>query len=49
LNALITVRSMDQQAVALMGERARKHISRDHSVSSVADKVSALYGEMLDR
>jgi hypothetical protein len=31
----------------LMGERSRRHISRDHSVSMIADKLSALYEEML--
>jgi len=47
LSALIAVRSMDQEAVALMGERARKHISLDHSVSNIADRLSALYEEVL--
>jgi glycosyltransferase involved in cell wall biosynthesis len=47
LNALMAVRSMDQEAVALMGERARKHISREHSVSNIADRLSALYEKIL--
>jgi glycosyltransferase involved in cell wall biosynthesis len=49
LNAMIAVRTMDQEAVALMGERARKHISSDHSLSNITDKLLALYEEMLDR
>jgi glycosyltransferase involved in cell wall biosynthesis len=47
LNALIAVRSMSQESAALMGERARKHISSDYSVSNIADKVLALYEEIL--
>jgi glycosyltransferase involved in cell wall biosynthesis len=47
LKALMTVRSMDQQSVTLMGERAREHIRGDHSVSNITDRLSALYQEML--
>jgi glycosyltransferase involved in cell wall biosynthesis len=47
LDALKTVRSMDRESVVLMGERSRRQISRDHSVSMIADKLSALYEELL--
>jgi len=49
LDALTSVRSMNQGAMASMGKSARERISADYSVSSVASTLSELYKKLLSK